>query len=82
MLSMFDNLVFGTLVLMALAVSSAAQADPQINDSGRRPWEYPPLHVEVLRPPQGAPSVGFNPQYRPDLGKAIRTERRDGNGAR
>ena len=79
MLAILDNLVLGGLVLAAIAISTMAQADPpQINSSGRH-YTPPQIRVEALRPQATAPTIGFNPQYRPDL-NAIQPDRRHGKG--
>ena len=68
-ISMFDHLVFGSLVLTALIFSTIAQADPpQMNSSGRH-WLPPAICVYTPPPDRPAPhpQIGFNKDYRPIL---------------
>ena len=67
-IAMFDQLVFGSLVLTALVVSTIAQASPPPdNYSSGRHYLPPAMRVYTPPPPRVAPtpSIGFNSQYRP-----------------
>jgi hypothetical protein len=68
-LTMFDQLVFGSLVLTAFAVSTVAQASPppDTNGSSGRRWLPPAMRIYTPPParPAPQPSIGFNPHYRP-----------------
>lgn len=63
LISIFDQLVFVSLVLTALVVSAIAQASPPPHHDGNGP-RYLPLATAIhARPPaRNAPALGFNPQ--------------------